>query len=162
MSYHVFTVEEANRLVPVLEDAFRRIEEAREEARTHHERLQVLDALWENAVEDPDNPDHEEYREHRKALSAAADIVEETVKEEIVDRGLRFPAGGLEHGLVDFPTSFEGRWVYLCWERGEPELRFWHEVDGGYRGRRPITPEQAEIMGRDDDREALDDSRLDF
>ena len=162
MSYRVFTVEEANRLVPVLEDAFRRIEAAREAAREHHEQLQVLDALWGDAVEDRDNPDHEEYRTHREALSDAAATVEGTVQEEIVERGLRFPAGGLQHGLVDFPTSYEGRWVYLCWERGDPELRFWHEVEGGYRGRRRITPEQAEVMGREDDGGSLDDSRLDF
>lgn len=161
MSYRVFTVEEANRLVPVLEEAFRRIESAREEAREHHEQLQVLDALWGAEVKEPANPDHGEFRSRRDALSEAARTVETTVKEQIMERGLRFPAGGLQHGLVDFPTSFEGRWVYLCWERGDSVLRYWHEVDGGYRGRRPITPEQAEAMGRDD-RESLDDSRLDF
>lgn len=162
MGYRVFTVEEANRLVPVLERAFRRIEAARDEARTHHEKLQVLDALWDDEVRDPDNPDHEEYRRRRHGLAQAVETMERTVKEEIVERGLRFPSGGLEHGLVDFPTSYQGRWVYLCWERGEPELQYWHEVDGGYRGRRPITPEQAEVMGRRDDPDELDDSVLDF
>lgn len=162
MSYRVFTVDQANRLVPVLEEAFERIERARAEAREHHEQLQVLDALWNDQVREPDNPDHDEFRRHREALTEAAETVEETVEEEIVARGLRFPSGGLRHGLVDFPTSFEGRWVYLCWERGEPELRFWHEIEDGYRGRRPITPEQAKLMGRDDDREELDDGRLDF
>jgi hypothetical protein len=87
--------------------------------------------------------------------------LEGTVKREILDRGLRFPAGGLEHGLVDFPSSHDGRWIYLCWERGDPELRYWHEVDAGYAGRRPITEELAGEMGRDDP-EDLDDSRLDF
>lgn len=162
MSYRVFTVQEANRLVPVLEQTFDEIESARDRARHHHEKLQVLDALWGEEVEDPDNPDHPEYRTHRRRMTEAVELVEKRVKGEILDRGLRFPAGGLEHGLVDFPTSYEGRWVYLCWERGEPELRFWHEVDGGYRGRRPITAEQAEVMGREDDPEELDDSRLDF
>lgn len=162
MSYRVFTVQEANRLVPVLEDAFERIEDAREEAREHHQQLQVLDALWSEEVRDPGNPDHDEFRRHREGLSDAAETVESIVEEEIVERGLRFPAGGLQHGLVDFPTSYEGRWIYLCWERGESELRFWHEVDGGYGGRRRLTPEQADVMGRETDRDALDDSRLDF
>jgi hypothetical protein len=39
--------------------------------------------------------------------------------------------------------------VYLCWQRGEPELLAWHEVDRGFRGRRSITPEQAARMGRE-------------
>lgn len=161
MSYRVFTVEEANRLVPALEEAFEAIESARARARRHHEKLQVLDALWGEEVRDEDNPDHEEFRVHRRALAEAVETMESTVAEEIVGRGLRFPSGGIQHGLVDFPTSFEGRWVYLCWERGDPELEHWHEVEGGYRGRRPVTPEHAEAMGRaaPDD---LDDSRLDF
>lgn len=161
MGYRIFTVEEANRLVPLLERVFEEIDEARERGRHHHEKLQMLDALWGERVEDPDNPDHEEYLEYRRGLDEAVESVEETVREEIVERGIRFPSGGLEHALVDFPTSLEGRWVYLCWERGEPELRYWHEVDGGYAGRRPITPEQAAVMGEDDPAE-LDDSRLDF
>ncbi len=44
----------------------------------------------------------------------------------------------LETGLVDFPTLFRGREVYLCWQVGEDGIRFWHEVEDGYRGRRPI------------------------
>ncbi len=162
MGYRVFTVQEANRLVPVLERTFRELEEARDRARTHHEKLQVLEALWGDELEDPSNPDHGDYRDHRRGLRAAVETLEETVREEILDRGLRFPSGGLEHGLVDFPTSWRGRWVYLCWERGDPELEWWHEVDGGYRGRRRITDEQAEAMGRADDPDELDDTRLDF
>ena len=148
-------------MVPELEQTFRTIEEAREEARGRHEKLQVLDALWGDEVEDPGNPDHGEWRQHRRELREAVQTLESTVKQEILDRGLRFPAGGIEHGLVDFPSSYRGRWIYLCWERGDPELRFWHEVDGGYAGRNPITAEQARVMGRDDPQE-LDDSRLDF
>lgn len=162
MGYRAFTVQEANRLVPLLERVFEQLEAARDRARHHHEKLQMLDALWSEEVHEPDNPDHQDFLAHRQKLDEAVEALETTLKEEILDRGLRFPSGGLEHGLVDFPTSLEGRWVYLCWQRGEPELRHWHEVDGGYRGRRPITPEQAEAMGRGDDREQLDDSRLDF
>lgn len=148
--------------MPVLERAFREIEAARDEARERHEKLQVLDALWGDEVQEPGNPDHTEWRTHRRELRDAVHTLESTVKGEILDRGLRFPAGGLEQGLVDFPTSYQGRWVYLCWERGDPKLRYWHEVEGGYRGRRPISAEQAEVMGREDDPEDLDDSRLDF
>jgi hypothetical protein len=31
--------------------------------------------------------------------------------------------------------------VLLCWRLGEPEVQFWHEVDAGYAGRRPLSPE---------------------
>ena len=64
---------------------------------------------------------------------------------------MRFPPGGLDQGLIDFPTFFEGRWVFICWQRGEPEVRFWHELDGGYAGRREIQAEQIIGMGQMDD-----------
>jgi len=44
-------------------------------------------------------------------------------------------------GLVDFPARLDGRTVYLCWKLGEPEVRYWHEADAGYAGRRPIDDE---------------------
>jgi hypothetical protein len=44
----------------------------------------------------------------------------------------------LNAGLVDFPAWFCGREVYLCWRLGEDRIGFWHEVEDGFRGRRPI------------------------
>ena len=41
-------------------------------------------------------------------------------------------------GLVDFPSRLEGRLVFLCWQRGEPEILFYHELDGGFVGRKPV------------------------
>jgi hypothetical protein len=44
----------------------------------------------------------------------------------------------LDTGLIDFPTLFRGREVYLCWKMGEPEIRYWHGVEEGFAGRKPI------------------------
>ena len=44
----------------------------------------------------------------------------------------------LDTGLLDFPTLFRGKEVYLCWKLGEPSIGFWHGVDEGFRGRKPI------------------------
>ena len=44
----------------------------------------------------------------------------------------------LEIGLVDFPTVYQGTEVYLCWKLGEAAIEYWHGVDEGYRGRKPI------------------------
>lgn len=43
-------------------------------------------------------------------------------------------------GLVDFPALREDREIYLCWKYGEEDIRFWHEIDAGYAGRRPLLP----------------------
>ncbi len=44
----------------------------------------------------------------------------------------------LSVGLVDFPAWHEGRMVYLCWKYDEDQVRFWHEMETGFAGRRPI------------------------
>ena len=44
----------------------------------------------------------------------------------------------LDHGLIDFPSDRDGRVVSLCWRLGEDRVAFWHELDGGYRGRQPL------------------------
>jgi len=41
-------------------------------------------------------------------------------------------------GLLDFPALREGREVYLCWQYGESDIAYWHEVEAGYAGRQPI------------------------
>jgi hypothetical protein len=41
----------------------------------------------------------------------------------------------LERGLVDFPAVIGGKEVFLCWEQGEEDIEFWHDLDTGYAGR---------------------------
>jgi hypothetical protein len=44
----------------------------------------------------------------------------------------------LDSGLVDFPTLRGGETVLLCWQLGEDEIAWWHRVDDGFAGRRPL------------------------
>jgi hypothetical protein len=44
----------------------------------------------------------------------------------------------LDRGLVDFPAVIGGREVFLCWEQGEDDIAFWHDLDAGYAGREPL------------------------
>ena len=57
--------------------------------------------------------------------------------EELRDLGVE-PKNGPE-GLVDFPSLLDGRVVYLCWKLDETEVAHWHEIDGGFAGRQPLT-----------------------
>jgi hypothetical protein len=47
----------------------------------------------------------------------------------------------LDTGLLDFPTLYHGREVYLCWHADEDKIAFWHDVEAGFRGRKPIDDE---------------------
>lgn len=72
-------------------------------------------------------------------------------QKEANTRGLKTAAGRMEElgcqlkdidiGLVDFPTLYRDREVYLCWKLGEPGIGFWHHVEDGVRGRRQIDSE---------------------
>lgn len=44
----------------------------------------------------------------------------------------------LDIGLIDFPATYRGAEVYLCWRLGERAIEYWHGVDEGFRGRKPI------------------------
>jgi hypothetical protein len=53
----------------------------------------------------------------------------------------------LEIGLVDFPTTYRGRDVLLCWKLGEPEIQYWHGADEGFAGRKAIDRDFRERHG---------------
>jgi hypothetical protein len=52
--------------------------------------------------------------------------------------GLGLTLRDIEHGLVDFPALVAGRQVWLCWQRGETAIGFWHDLETGFSGRRPL------------------------
>ena len=60
------------------------------------------------------------------------------LSEELTDIGVELKDWS---GLVDFPALHEGRRVLLCWRLGEPTVAHWHELDGGFKGRQPVTPD---------------------
>jgi hypothetical protein len=44
----------------------------------------------------------------------------------------------LDEGLIDFPYKLNGKEVCLCWKEGEAHINHWHELEGGFAGRKPI------------------------
>lgn len=44
----------------------------------------------------------------------------------------------LDEGLVDFPSLRDGREVYLCWKLGEERIAYWHGLEEGFAGRKPL------------------------
>jgi hypothetical protein len=56
--------------------------------------------------------------------------------DDIVELGVQVK--DLDEGLVDFPALSRGETVLLCWQLGEEEIGFWHPVEEGFAGRRPL------------------------
>ncbi|MCX8075711.1 MAG: DUF2203 domain-containing protein [Aquificaceae bacterium] len=45
---------------------------------------------------------------------------------------------GLDPILVDFLSFHQNRYIWLCWKEDEDTIMFWHELDEGFAGRKPI------------------------
>jgi hypothetical protein len=55
---------------------------------------------------------------------------------ELADIGVQLKDPSL--ALLDFPAMHEGREILLCWKGDEETIAYWHEVQGGYGGRKPV------------------------
>ena len=62
----------------------------------------------------------------------------ESLMEELEGLGCFYKDWNFEIGLVDFPALIEGQEVLLCWKSDEPEILWYHTMEEGFAGRRPI------------------------
>ena len=58
--------------------------------------------------------------------------------QELEEIGCLYKDWNFTIGLVDFPSVIEGKDVYLCWRSDEDEIKFYHGIEEGYSGRKPI------------------------
>jgi hypothetical protein len=119
-----FTREEANALLPQLSALLTQLREAKDELTDS----EAHEALAEAA---PTNGGGEEGRQVGVAFLEVRRLLEAVERSGIVLRDI-------DRGLVDFPALIDEREVYLCWELGEDEVDFWHDLEGGYGGREPL------------------------
>jgi hypothetical protein len=81
------------------------------------------------------NLDRDHVANIKRQLDATVAQLREVV-DQIQEQGALIK--DLDTGLLDFPTLYLGQEVYLCWRAGEPDIEFWHRVEDGFRGRKPI------------------------
>ena len=129
-----FTVEQANRTLPLVRKIV-------DDIVSSYERWQDAVRSFElaSAAVRADLPDPRAESLQIEAQRLAAEIA--GFVRELNELGVQFK--GYDLGLVDFPSLRDERTIYLCWQHGEPDVRFWHEIDGGFAGRRPIDPAQS-------------------
>ena len=77
----------------------------------------------------------EEYVTLKQKLNSAITKFYESV-ETLENTGVVVKS--IDQGLLDFPSKRFNEEVWLCWKHGETEIRFWHEKDSGFMGRKPI------------------------
>jgi len=140
MQQRLFSIDEANALIPRLEILMGRLQQRAAELRTGIEELAV--STGKSALE----LSTADIVELRPELQPVIEELEELVG-EIEECGGEFK--GLELGLVDFPTEMNGEVALLCWQFGEKEIGYWHSLEGGFGGRQPLprrTPQRSRYL----------------
>jgi hypothetical protein len=78
----------------------------------------------------------EEYTINKKKLNSSITKFYQSI-EDLENTGVSLK--GLDEGLLDFPAKRFDEEIWLCWKEGETEIKFWHEKDTGFMGRKPIS-----------------------
>jgi hypothetical protein len=128
----LFTVEQANRTLPLVRKI---VQDVVQQHRRWREAILELDLVVSSIR--ADDPSERASALERAVQGLAREI--DGYKRELEDLGIQLKDPRL--GLVDFPSEMAGRNVLLCWRLGEPEVQYWHEIDSGYAGRQPLSPE---------------------
>jgi hypothetical protein len=121
----LFTVEEANSLLPRLRELLADVSLHRDAL---HERASHLEPILRAAGANGGGRVGSEYGVEAYKLYLAIERIRE----------LGVVLKDLDVGLLDFPHQREGRVVFLCWHPPEERIGYWHEIEAGYAGRQPL------------------------
>lgn len=135
MTERVFTVPDVDALIPQLEQCLRRVVELRAWMRAVYARLDASGLA-------PDDIDFAIPDDVAPAERSDLEDLKLGVRQLRDDVALLLGRGcvvrSLDSGLVDFRARHVDRDIYLCWKLGEPRLLWWHELDEGFLGRKPV------------------------
>jgi hypothetical protein len=129
----LFTLDEAQALVPVLESLLKRAIEAKQAAEQIGDELQRL--TQRIFVAGGMHVDIGKVGRQRAELDAHIQRAKDAV-EEINAIGVQVK--DLDIGLLDFPCKVDDQVVLLCWKMGEPKITHWHTLESGFQGRQPL------------------------
>jgi hypothetical protein len=122
----IFTVEEANELLPRIAPKLR-------ELRSLYAMIEEMRPRARSAAE---------ASSFGGGMEGGTDYVEALYRVGKITTDIHLEGIQLKdytRGLIDFPSEIDGRVVLLCWQLDEPEyLQWWHDVDAGFAGRRPL------------------------
>lgn len=111
-----FTVQEAVKTLPLVKRIVRDILDTSHQIRT-------LSAMLEK--ENENHPQIESLMDELKSYFA-----------ELEEMGCFYKDWSYSIGLVDFPAIIDEKEVFLCWRSDESEIRYYHEIQAGYAGRK--------------------------
>lgn len=133
----LFTVDEANQVLPLIRSIVRDIVDDFRELRAAGRERRALE------VETAGSVGAERYIEELKDKVNEYSARIERYLRELSDLGLE--VRDLELGLVDFPSLIDGEPAYLSWRLGEEHVCWWHPADKGFSDRTPVAEPALEL-----------------
>ena len=126
----LFTVARANKALPlvarIVDDVVRKFGELRrldaERKQARHEHLETIE---------------------RKMFDLEGELERHVQELSTIGCELKDPA----KGLLDFTAQNGRQLVYLCWMKGEPAVEWWHPIETGFAGRRPVSELPPKTLG---------------
>lgn len=128
-----FTLGEAQTLLPVVEALLKRAQAAATRAAGVEQEMQMLShrIFLSGGMHVDVSAAARRRAERDKAMQEAKDTLA-----EIDEIGVQVK--DLQEGLLDFPSTMDGKPVLLCWKLGESAINFWHTEEEGFAGRKPL------------------------
>ena len=122
-----FSVNDANEILPLVIKKFNYAKKAKAEVMKMEQQL---------TSEVTPTTSLEEYTINKRKLNSSITKFYQSI-EDLENTGVSLK--GLDEGLLDFPAKRFDEEIWLCWKEGETEIKFWHEKDTGFMGRKPIS-----------------------
>ena len=122
-----FSVSDANEILPLVIKKFNYAKKAKAEVVKMEQQLtsEMIPTI-----------SLEEYTINKRKLNSSITKFYQSI-EDLENTGVSLK--GLDEGLLDFPAKRFDEEIWLCWKEGETEIKFWHEKDTGFTGRKPIS-----------------------
>lgn len=125
--FSYFSTVQANEILPTVIKKFEFVSAKKNELVKIEQQLQI-------SLSDANN--FEEYVTIKRQLNTAVTKFYQAL-EDLENTGVVVKS--IEEGLLDFPSKRFDEEIWLCWKYGEKEIKFWHEKDSGFQGRKPIS-----------------------
>jgi hypothetical protein len=116
-----YTLEEARALLP-------RVRQWLDELSQYQERLKTLDKRVASLIASGDDAGGPLVNQLARMLAECKAVLQRFRDREIQIKDLN-------RGLIDFPSLRNGREIFLCWEKDEDDIEYWHDLESGYAGR---------------------------
>lgn len=135
MNPRVFSLQEANALIPSLEELLGALLEKKKSMQKKHDDILVLDLICGGTVQNYQSREGKEYVEKSAELeSLILSFEEDIMKINHMGCFLR----DIDKGVVDFFYVHDQQLVYLSWKKGEKKIRHYHDLDSGEQSRKPL------------------------